>query len=164
MRTRKSCRVTFIHDNIPKAKVKSTADTWEKHMWKKSGGILANTLRQSQIFNLVNPSEVYENLLNIGKFTPKKCTLSTNSEIGDNFTLYDETITGKVVKLMKNRRIDLVIHIPYLRLEMARFGMASGTFCFCQICSPRSLPRINRRNDNDHETLLYNGRNSSETL
>lgn len=56
---------------------------------------------KSHIFNMVTPAEVYDNLLNIAKFTKKKC--SQTDIVGNDFNLYDGMIIGKNLKLLKNR-------------------------------------------------------------
>ena len=56
-------------------------------------GIITADIKESVFFNLVSPSDVYENLLNYGKFTTKKCQMS--DEVGASFSLYDDTIQRK---------------------------------------------------------------------
>jgi hypothetical protein len=40
-------------------------------------------------------------------FKRKKCTLTTSTEMGDEFSLYDNAIQGRCQKLVKNR---LIVH------------------------------------------------------
>lgn len=55
-------------------------------------GVITTDVNQSIIFNLVSPSVVYENLLNFGKFTNKKCEVS--EEVGVTYSLYDSAVLG----------------------------------------------------------------------
>lgn len=56
---------------------------------------------------MVSPSEVYENLLNPGKFSKRTCTLTTTTEAGEEFSLYEGSVQGSIIRLMKNRSIIL---------------------------------------------------------
>jgi len=105
VRTKKGVRLVFFHHNVPKAKIKTMNEIWEKSFWKKMKGVAVISIHQSVIFNCVSPSEVYENLLNISKFTKKKCTLTSAIEMGDEFTLYDGEIQGRCHKIIKNHLI-----------------------------------------------------------
>jgi hypothetical protein len=69
VRNKKEVKVVLLHENIPRSKIKNLGDVWDKNFWKRMKGVLVTTINQSIIFNNVTPSEVYENLLNIGKFT-----------------------------------------------------------------------------------------------
>ncbi len=49
VRRKKVTKLVLMHENVPKAKVKSVAESWEKHFWRKMRGIITSELRQSYV-------------------------------------------------------------------------------------------------------------------
>lgn len=113
LRTKKGTRLVLTHESLfkqPKQKGKNkikinvaVADFWEKTFWKKLNGIVITSFKQSLFFNQTSPTEVYMNLMNLGKFTPKKCVMT--AEVGEDFSLFDDTVQGTNSKLIKNSLI-----------------------------------------------------------
>ncbi len=69
VRNKKAVKLILLHENVIRSKVKVLEEIWEKNFWKRMKGVQVTSINQSLFFSNVTPSEVYENLLNIGKFS-----------------------------------------------------------------------------------------------
>lgn len=105
VRERKSTHLLYLHENVPSDKVKSVNEQWDKMVWKKFKAISVFDHVQAIVFNFSTPSEVYENLINISKFTRKKCEIATG--VGDDFNLFGGKVTGKCLRLIKD---SIIVH------------------------------------------------------
>eukprot|EP01102_Stenamoeba_stenopodia_P007484 TRINITY_DN2094_c0_g1_i1.p1 TRINITY_DN2094_c0_g1~~TRINITY_DN2094_c0_g1_i1.p1 ORF type:complete len:534 (-),score=134.79 TRINITY_DN2094_c0_g1_i1:268-1806(-) len=98
--------LTMTQLDVPDAFVKKTDDWWLNFFWGHLGAVLTRNIFQQVFFENAKPRDIYELLMDsakLTKYTKTKCEIGRG--VGGDFSLYDNTITGKNVELVTDAKI-----------------------------------------------------------